>query len=68
MSSQPKPHFKKVKCIVYWYPEDIEGHTPVPGWQVTPYRQSEDDNFYGVGVTIQEAWEDYLSTLKSNPL
>jgi len=47
MSSQPKPHFKKVKCIIYWYPEDIEGHAPVPGWQVTPYRAADDDHFYG---------------------
>lgn len=68
MSSQPKPHFKKVKCIVYWYPEDIEGHTPVPGWHVLPYRAADDDYLYGIGETIQEAWEDYVSTLKYNPL
>lgn len=68
MSSQPKPHLKRVKCIIYWNPEEIEGHTAVPGWQVLPYRAAGDDNFCGLGVTIQEAWEDYLSTLKYNPL
>lgn len=63
-----KPHFKKVKCIVYWNPEEIEGHTPVPGWQITPSRGVSDENFYGLGRTVQEAWEDYLNTLKHNPL
>lgn len=60
MSSHPKPHFKKVKCIEYWYPEDISGHTPVPGWQVTPTKDINEADYHGVGLTVQEAWEDYI--------
>jgi hypothetical protein len=61
--SRYKPHIKKVKCIIYWNPEDIEGHTPVPGYEVTVA-----GDLYGLGETIKQAWEDYLLTLEQNPV
>lgn len=60
MSTQPKPHITKVKCIVYWFPDEVADHTPAPGWQVAPSRNIDECDYHGVGLTVKEAWEDYL--------
>lgn len=62
-----KPHIKKVPCIDFWGPPFFEGHVPNPGYHVYPFGWEEGE-WFGAGVTIEEAWKDYLELLKSEEL
>lgn len=55
-----KPHIIKVKCIEYWEPDSVKDHTPIPGYMVCPDRDINNCQYFGLGETLTEAWEDYL--------
>lgn len=56
-----KPKIRKVKCIVYFEPDKIEGHIPIPGYEVVQ-ETKHGYTLCGLGKTVEEAWEDYLDT------
>ncbi len=56
-----KPRIKKVKCIVYWNPEQHKDHIPIPGYEVC-LKTKHGYDLYGLGETIEAAWKDYLDS------